>query len=426
MSFEGLPPRPGLSNRDQLHEFGRLLAEQTQLPPLTPENWPQAFQLLASTIRGEPTVILLDEISWMGGYDPDFAGHLKAAWDMVFKAHPKLILVLCGSVSAWIMDNILENTGFVGRDSWDIVLDELPLHDCNRFWGDAGERISPREKLRLLSVTGGVPKYLEELDPGLSAEENIRRLCFRRGGILFRDFGQIFSDVFGKRSAGYRLILATLTHGSRTLSEISEALGKTRSGHMTEYMRDLVLAGFVAKDTVFDPGTGRATRKEVYRLRDNYSRFYLRYVVPRRESIEKELLHDVVVDQLPEWEAAMGLQFENLVLSNVLPVAKILGLGRTPLLAAGPYIQRAAARRKACQIDLLMRSKHSLYVVEVKSRKKIGLAVIDEVREKVRRLPVPRHQSVRTALVYEGALDARIETEGFFDFLVPFSRLLEP
>ena len=78
MSLEGLPPRPGLSNRDQLHEFGRLLAEQTQLPPLTPDNWPQAFQLLASTIRGESTVVMLDEISWMGGYDPDFAGHLKS------------------------------------------------------------------------------------------------------------------------------------------------------------------------------------------------------------------------------------------------------------------------------------------------------------------------------------------------------------
>ena len=426
MSFEGLPPRPSLSNRDQLQEFGRLLAEQTQLPPLTPDNWSQAFQLLASMVRDESTVVLLDEISWMGGYDLDFAGHLKVAWDKVFKPHPKLVLVLCGSVSAWIMDNILENTGFVGRDSWDIVLDELPLHDCNRFWGDASERISAREKLRLLSVTGGVPKYLEELDPGLSAEDNIRRLCFQRGGILFRDFGQIFSDVFGKHSEGYRSILGTLTRGSRTLSQISKALGKKRSGHMTEYMRDLVLAGFVAKDTVFDPRSGRLTRTEAYRLRDNYSRFYLRYIAPRRESIEKGLLQDVSMDQLPEWEAAMGLQFENLVLGNILPVAKLIGLGRTPLLAAGPYTQRATARRKACQIDLLLRSKHSLYVVEVKSRRRIGFSVIDEVREKIHRLPVARQQSVRTVLVYEGALDARVETEGFFDFLVPLSRLLEP
>jgi len=195
---------------------------------------------------------------------------------------------------------------------------------------------------------------------------------------------------------------------------------------MTEYMRDLVLAGFVAKDAVFDPKTGRMTRAEAYRLRDNYSRFYLRYIAPRRESIEKGLLLDVAMDQLPEWEAVMGLQFENLVLGNIRPIARIIGLGRTPLLAAGPYTQRAAARRKPCQIDLLMRSKHSLYVVEVKSRGKIGFSVIDEVREKIHRLPVAGRQSIRTVLVYEGALDARIEAEGFFDFLAPFSRLLEP
>jgi hypothetical protein len=88
---------------------------------------------LASTIRNEWTVVLLDEISWLGGFDPDFPGHLKAAWDTVFKRHRKLILVLCGSVSAWIADNILENTGFVGRDSWDIILGELSLYHCNQI-----------------------------------------------------------------------------------------------------------------------------------------------------------------------------------------------------------------------------------------------------------------------------------------------------
>ena len=70
-------------------------------------------------------------------------------------------------------------------------------------------------KLAVLSVTGGVPKYLEEIDPGLSAEENIRHLCFRPGGILFREFEQIFSDVFDKRATGYRDIVKTLVRGRR-------------------------------------------------------------------------------------------------------------------------------------------------------------------------------------------------------------------
>lgn len=425
LAFEGLPPRPGLSNRDQLQTFGRQLAQQTDIPEVALDNWPQAFQLMASTIRNEWTVVLLDEISWLGGFDPDFPGHLKTAWDTVLKKHPKLIFVLCGSVSAWITDNILNNTGFVGRDSWDILLEELPLHDCNRFWGKSGARISTAEKLNLLSITGGVPKYLEELDPGLSAEENIRRLCFQREGILFREFDQIFSDVFGKRAGSYKTIVEALAHGSRTVSEISQALGKERSGHMSEYLQDLVLGGFLAKDSVFDPKTGRNTRTVKYRLRDNYSRFYLRYVAPRYESIEKGLLRGMSLDQLPEWDVVLGLQFENLVLNNVRSLAPLLRLGHTPLLAAAPYSQRPTTRKKGCQVDLLMRTKHSLYVVEIKHRKSIGTAVVDEVREKVRRLPFPRDMSIRTALVYEGALDPRVEPEGYFDFLIPFAQFLE-
>lgn len=425
IAIEGLAPRPGLTNRDQLQAFGRQLAQQTAIPEIAPANWSQALQLLGSAVRDEWTVILLDEVSWLGGFDPDFPGYLKTAWDTVFKKHPKLVLVLCGSVSAWITDNILNNTGFVGRDSWDILLEELPLHHCNRFWGKAGDRISAAEKLCFLSVTGGVPKYLEELDPGLSAEENIRRLCFKREGILFRDFDQIFSDVFGKRAAGYKVIVEALAHGSRTVSEISTVLGKERSGHMSGYLKDLVLGGFLTRDTIFDPKTGRPTRAEKYRLRDNYARFYLRYVAPRRDSIEKGLLRGLSLDQLPEWDTVLGLQFENLVLNNVPSLARHLGLGRTPLLAAAPYSQRATARKKGCQVDLLIRTKPALYVVEIKHRKSIALSVVDEVREKVLRLPADRRLSVRTALVYEGTLDPRVEAEGYFDFIIPFARFLQ-
>ena len=424
LAFEGLPPRPGLSNRDQLRTFSQQLARQTKLPAVTLVDWPQAFQLLASAIQNQWTVVLLDEISWLGGYDADFPGHLKTAWDTLLKTHPKLIVVLCGSVSTWITDNILHNTGFAGRDSWDIVLDELPLYHCNRFWGKAGERISTTEKLNLLSITGGVPKYLEEIDPGLSSEENIRRLCFQREGILFREFDQIWSDVFGKRATSYKTIIEALADGSRSVQEISHALGKERSGHLSEYLGDLVLGGFLAKDTVFDPETGRDTRLQKFRLRDNYVRFYLRTIAPRREKIEKGLLRKMSLDQLPEWPAILGLQFENLILNNVPSLARLLRLGATPLLAAAPYVQKPTLRKRGCQVDLLIRTKHSLYVVEIKHRRTIDSSVIDEVREKVVRLSPGTAISIRTVLVFEGQLDPKVEVEGYFDFVIPFARLL--
>ncbi len=89
--------------------------------------------------------------------------------------------------------NILSSTGFVGRISFTITLRELPLTDCSKFWP---KNISVYEKFKVLAVTGGVPKYLEEINPKLSAEDNIKKLCFTEGGLLVREFEQIFSDIF--------------------------------------------------------------------------------------------------------------------------------------------------------------------------------------------------------------------------------------
>lgn len=57
-----------------------------------------------------------------------------------------------------------------------------PSRNASHLYGiDAGD------KLKVLSVTGGVPRYLEEIDPGLTADENIRQMCFRSEGVRFRE-----------------------------------------------------------------------------------------------------------------------------------------------------------------------------------------------------------------------------------------------
>ena len=117
LEFQGLPPREGITPKDQLNAFSEQLAKQTNLPNLNLESWYQAFSLLNSVIKNEKTVILLDEISWMAIRDKDFAGQLKIAWDTEFKRNTKLILVLCGSVSSWIIGDrqIILDTCFVMR-----------------------------------------------------------------------------------------------------------------------------------------------------------------------------------------------------------------------------------------------------------------------------------------------------------------------
>ena len=134
LKLEGLHPEPGMDNAVQLDAFARQLSEQTGEPYEALHNWFDAFARLdlALSVRAK-MVLLLDEISWMGKYDPRFSAELKYAWDNRFAKKPKLVVVLCGSVSSWIDANILKSKGFVGRTALNLVVPELSMRESLRL-----------------------------------------------------------------------------------------------------------------------------------------------------------------------------------------------------------------------------------------------------------------------------------------------------
>ena len=430
VEIDGLLPREGMTNQVQLDNFIEKLAAQTGVDGTKVSSWFEAFMRLDKAITWDDwTVVLLDEVSWMGRYDPDFTARLKSAWDMMLKHHDRLVVVVCGSVSTWIKKNILENTGFAGRFSRDLVVRELPLSQCKAFWGDAAERLSPSEIIDVLSVTGGIPRYLEEVNPGLSANENIKRMCFERDGVLFGDFKAIFSQVFGEESVLKQKILRTLIDGPRTCIEVSEALDVERGGSLSETLETLVDAGFATKDEGYNPETGKKARTVKYRLSDNYTRFYLKYVLPHETEILSGTYLPDTLESLPGWDSILGLQFENLVVNNFKELVKPLHLEGVPVLSAVPYEKRAAKGQgkgngKGLQIDLLVQTRKSAYVVEVKRKRHIGESIEDEVAKKVARLRHPQGMSIRTALVYEGELAPVVRGNGYFDAIISAADLL--
>lgn len=425
IEIEGLPPQPNQANEDQLCHFAEQLRAQSAWKGANPAGWYEAMLALDGVLHDERTVVLLDEISWMGAHDPQFAGILKTAWDRHFKKHRRLVFVLCGSVSTWIQENILNNTGFVGRAAMNIVVGELPLKDCLRFWGAAAERTATREILDVLSVTGGVPRYLEEIDPGLSAVENIQNLCFSPKALLRDDFSKIFSSVFGQNAVVKWRLLNALSKSPLTVSELAEATGMEKSGFLTRHLEQLSVAGFVTSDRGLNPQTQKPAKMIRYRIKDNYSRFYLKYIGPNAEMIDRDAFRCQALDALKGWDAMMGLQFETLVANNLPLLLPRLGLGRALLLSAAPYRQLPTERKKGCQIDLLLQTEGSVCVVEIKRKKELGVEVEDEIREKVSRLAVKTGVSVRTALVYDGALSPRLEASAYIDKFVDFGSLLK-
>ena len=425
--IEGLGPRKGQTNADQLRNFGERLCAQTIGAQVVPNSWMEAFRLLGERIDDRrKTVVLLDEISWMGRHEPDFPGFLKNGWDDFLKRHDNLVLVLCGSVSAWIQENLLESATFGGRFSRSIVLRELPLDLCVKFWRGREKRLATREIVDVLSVTGGVPRYLEEVDPSLSADGNIARMCFSEDGPLFKDFSAIFGEVFGSTSLVKADILRRLAEGGpATCSEIALRLGVERGGSLSRNLAELDEAGFVSKDDNVNPATGRKAKEARYRVCDNYVRFYLKYIEPHEGEIRGGRYGFGSLAELRGWESDKGFQFENLVVNHAMSLIPYLHLEGATIRSAAPFVLKGRrGERRGLQIDLLIQTPRLAYIVEVKRRIKIGREVENEIAEKVAAFPKRRGMSIRTALVYEGELDDAVVRNGAFDVVLPFSRLL--
>ena len=424
--IEGVRPRPEYSDKTELQVFAKELAAQTRAEDSIPENWLKAFMRLDREINDkERTVVLLDEVSWLGHYDKTFADFVKIAWDSFWSKHDRLIVVLCGSVSGWIKEQFVDNGAFFGRRSLDLVVKELPLKECVKFWGRAVARVETREIIDVLSVTGGVPRYLKEIDPGASAAANLARLAFRPNSILRIDFDEMFSDVITRLPTLSGKIVRALVERPLSVSEAAMAVNVGKGGKIGEALEQLEEAGLVASDAGKNPETGENAREVKYRLKDNYARFYLRYIEPKKEIVDAGAYRFVSLDALDGWESIMGLQFENLVLNHYPALIEPLNIGNSLIESAAPYSRRRKVDgADGLQIDLLLQTKHSNFVIEIKRKREIGREVIDEVERKLSKLSTPRGKSARPVLVYDGNLSPVVETDGYFDAIIPFRRLL--
>ncbi len=426
-TFSGIPPTEETTLKSQLQDFGWQLGKELGEPPFKEDDWNDLFLRLANHTRKGKTLILFDEISWMGSKDPHFLGKLKNAWDLEFKKNPQLILVLCGSVSTWIDKNILSHTGFLGRVSLNLTVEDLPLSDCNKFWVQQGDRVSSYEKLKVLSVTGGVPKYLEEIQTSLPAEENIKALCFNKSGLLFNEFNQIFTDIFQKRGDLYKKIVEAIADGTYELEEIYKKLNVEKGGAISDYLDDLIKSGFIRRDYTWHLKTGKPSKFSRYRISDNYLRFYLKSIAPFKERIERDSFFEKSLTLVPGWDSMMGLQFENLVLNNRSKIIDLLKINPDEVVYDNPFFQRKTSSQEGCQIDYLIQTRFdTVYVCEIKfSKYPIKVDIIDEMNKKLSRLKVPRHISRRPILIHVNGVGQELLDQRFFSHIIDFGQLLE-
>ncbi|HLB52582.1 MAG TPA: ATP-binding protein [Chlamydiales bacterium] len=417
LPFSGLAPVKGVTAQDQRDAFARELAALFHLPPFTITDWSDAFAHLSNYLTTKPTVILFDEISWMGSKDPTFVSKLKIWWDLVLQNHPSVVFILCGSISTWIDKNIINSTAFFGRVSLYLELTELSIPQCKELLHCQGFKGSDLDLFKILSVTGGVPWYLEQIQAHQSADENIKRLCFEKNGLLVHEFDRIFNDLFSLRGEIYKKIITLLSQGMKDRITLQKAMTYSPSGTLSSHLKALEICGFVSKHPDWSLKTGKIGKRTLYRLSDNYLRFYMHYIEPNLTKIEQGLFLEVSLSGLPGWEPMLGFQLESLLLKNRALLYRALGVHSQDIVIDNPYFQKGSGRKKGCQIDYLIHMRsNTLFICEVKMRRReLGLEVIDAMKAKIASLVIPKGFGISPVLFHLGPIsDALLSSRYFY------------
>lgn len=420
--FAGLAPQKGVDDQSQRAHFARQLATHLKLPPFTFQDWTDAFEHLTRHIKAGD-IILFDEISWMGSKDPSFIPKLKAWWD---KQQLPIMVVFCGSVSTWIEENILKSTAFFGRINLTITLEPLPIPDANKLLRVSGFQGSDYDTYKLLSILGGIPWYLEQISPGQTADDLIKRLCFEKDGLLVLEFERIFHDLFNGKGATYKKILDSLKDGMKTLADVRKSIEFPHSGTLSSLMEHLIIAGFVQKQNLWSFKTNKSLKQSLYRICDPYLRFYLKLIEPQRNKIDLGGFQNTTISSLPGFEAHIGLQLEQLLLQNRSMLLKAIGINPADIIASGPFRQSKTSTHAGCQIDYLIQTiTKNLFICEFKfKRREIGMDIISQVQEKIRALKVPRGFATIPVLFHIGGVSTNLATNDYFYRIIDIADFL--
>jgi uncharacterized protein len=341
----------------QLVNFAVKLTEYSKNTSIaTPENWQMAFLYLKNYLKtldkNQKQVIFIDELPWVATSRSGFIQLLAHFWNDYLSKERHFLLVICGSASSWISQKVLNDVGGLhNRVTENIHLYPFTLAETNAFLQSKGLMFSQQDVAKIYMTLGGIPFYLENFRKGESFAAAIERICFSPTGILYNEYSNLFQALFNNAEVHHQIV-ATLAerHYGMTHAEILKAIGLSQAnGSYQRAIEELVISDFIIETTPL----GKKKRGSIYRLVDEYSVFYHRFIRENRKYTTG------IWQQLAESQTYKiwgGYAFETLCLKHIETLKVALGISSVYTEVCSLSVP-ASKETEGFQIDLLIDRK---------------------------------------------------------------------
>ena len=354
----------GINNcslKQQLNNFYLTLADKNDSFK-KPTDWIEAFhqlnQYISKLTSKKKKVIFIDEFPWLDSRKSNFLSAFDNFWNSYATKRDDLVVVICGSAASYMVKNIIKSKGGLhNRITNKIQLLPFNLFETELLLKKNKVKLTQYDILQIYMAMGGVPYYLEKILPGESVVQAIDRLCFTKDGVLRNEFNNVFASLFDQHDNHEAIIraLASVRKGL-TRTEIAKKSKLKSGGTLSKTLTELEESGFIEKYLPY-----KGNKDSVYRLTDEYSLFYIKYIEnikPSNKGIWIKMYNQ------PTYKIWSGFSFETICIKHVEQIKEGLKISGVNSLQ-GSWIEKN--KKNNAQIDLLIdRDDNIINICEMK------------------------------------------------------------
>ena len=233
------------------------------------EGWKEAFEYIDKKVD-KRTLIIIDEFPFIAEENPTIKSILQHVIDHLWKKNKNIFLILCGSSVSFMETDIMGNKSPLhDRQTSSMEVVPFDYYESSLFYPS----YTNEQKLIAYGILGGVPRYLEAFDDSLSIEENISKTIIKKGSYLNEEPSNLLKAELRDPNV-YNSILSAIASGRNKVQEIADYIHEDK-GKVSKYLIVLQTMRLVEKKVPC--GEGEGSRKGIYKLTDNFFRFWFRY-----------------------------------------------------------------------------------------------------------------------------------------------------
>lgn len=360
--------------RRQLAEFRYSLKQFFGGRPKAFRDWAGAFHALQESLERLPSgrkVAFIDEMPWMDTPRSGFVSALEHFWNGWACFRKDIILIVCGSATSWIISKVInDHGGLHNRVTMRMPLRPFTLSQCEEMVRKRGLKLDRRQILEGYMAMGGVPFYWDRLRKGESMAQAIDRLFVAKDAELSGEFDRLYASLFKNPGIHIGVVTALADRKcGKTRRELLADLKAEDNGAFSKALLELEECGFIERSNL----PGRIRRDSIYRLVDNYSLFYFKFI---RGSASRSADHWQRMVTSQTGRIWCGLAFERVCMAHVDQIKRALGISG---VMADVYAWRhdsSADDERGAQIDLVIDRKDGVAnICEIKySAGKFGIS----------------------------------------------------